>query len=103
MRGTLSRTELRQVLAATYHQVWWPPTDTVTHDDDCLPVWHEASGNYLDPATGELLPAWDQALDAIGPETSRSMWPGSGPGSTPRASSPEAVTPTGVSATSPST
>ena len=25
MRGTLSRTELRQVLAATYHQVWWPP------------------------------------------------------------------------------
>ena len=33
MRGTLSRTELRQVLAATYHQVWWPPTDTVKHDD----------------------------------------------------------------------
>ena len=27
IRGTLSRTELRQVLAATYHQVWWPPTD----------------------------------------------------------------------------
>ena len=33
MRGTLSRTELRQVLAATYHQVWWPPTDTIKHDD----------------------------------------------------------------------
>ena len=31
-----------------------------------LPVWHEASGNYLDPATGEVLPTWDQALDAIG-------------------------------------
>ncbi|MGH3164667.1 MAG: replication initiator, partial [Trebonia sp.] len=28
MRGTLSRTELRQVLAATYHQVWWPDTST---------------------------------------------------------------------------
>ena len=27
IRGTLSRTELRQVLAATYHQVWWPPAD----------------------------------------------------------------------------
>ena len=66
MRGTLSRTELRQVLAATYHQVWWPPTDTVKHDDASLPVWHEASGNYLDPATGEFLPTWDQALDAIG-------------------------------------
>ena len=66
MRGTLSRTELRQVLAATYHQVWWPPTDQVKHDDASLPVWHEASGNYLDPATGELLPTWDDALDAIG-------------------------------------
>ena len=30
MRGTLSRTELRQVLAATYHQVWWPDPSTVT-------------------------------------------------------------------------
>jgi len=68
MRGTLSRTELRQVLAATYHQVWWPRTDQVKHDDASLPIWHEASGNYLDPATGELLPTWDQALDAIGPD-----------------------------------
>ena len=68
MRGTLSRTELRQVLAATYHQVWWPDTSTVRHHDDELPVWHEASGNYLDPATGEVLPSWDQALDAIGDE-----------------------------------
>jgi hypothetical protein len=66
MRGTLSRAELRQVLAATYHQVWWPPTDQVKHDDASLPVWHEASGNYLDTATGEVLPTWDQALDAIG-------------------------------------
>src|ERR1022692_4110080 len=66
IRGTLSRTELRQVLAATYHQVWWPPVDHVTHDDGNLPVWHEASGNYLDSATGEILPFWDDALDAIG-------------------------------------
>ena len=68
MRGTLSRTELRQVLAATYHQVWWPDTSTVRYHDDELPVWHEASGNYLDPATGEVLPTWDEALDAIGAE-----------------------------------
>ena len=60
-----SRTELRQVLAATYHQVWWPDTSAVRYDDE-LPVWHEASGNYLDPATGEVLPTWAQALDAIG-------------------------------------
>ncbi len=25
IRGTVSRAELRQVIAATYHQVWWPP------------------------------------------------------------------------------
>ena len=40
---------------------------TVRFDGDRLPEWHEASGNYLDPGTGELLPTWDQALDSIGP------------------------------------
>jgi hypothetical protein len=65
IRGTISRAELRQVLAATYHQVWWPPASHVKHDDAHLPVWHEASGRYLDPATGEFLPTWDEALDAI--------------------------------------
>ena len=55
MRGTVSRSELRQVLAATYHQVWWPDTSAVRYPDGDLPVWHEASGNYLDPATGEIL------------------------------------------------
>jgi hypothetical protein len=65
-RGTFSRAELRQVLAATYHQVWWPPAIEVKYPDGELPVGQEASGNYLDPATGELLPTWDQALDAIG-------------------------------------
>jgi hypothetical protein len=67
IRGTVSRADLRQVLAATYHQVWWPSTAEIRFDADQLPVWHEASGNYLDPTTGEVLPTWDQALDAIGP------------------------------------
>ena len=66
MRGTVSRTELRRVLAATYHQVWWPATSVVRFGDGALPVWDEAAGTYLDPATGEVLPTWDQALDAIG-------------------------------------
>jgi hypothetical protein len=68
LRGAVSRADLRQVLAATYHQVWWPATDVVRYDGDQLPVWHEASGNYLDPVTGEVLPTWDQALDGIGPQ-----------------------------------
>jgi hypothetical protein len=66
MRGTVSRAELRKVLAATYHQVWWPSTSAVKFSGDHPPVWDEHSGSYLDPATGEVLTAWDQALDAIG-------------------------------------
>jgi hypothetical protein len=68
LRGTLARSELRQVLAATYHQVWWPDTSTVRFEGDHLPVWDEQGRNYLDPQTGELLPTWDEALDAIGPQ-----------------------------------
>jgi hypothetical protein len=67
IRGTVSRAELRQIIAATYHQVWWPPTDHVRFDGDRIPVWHEPTGRYLDPATGELLPEWGDALDGIGP------------------------------------
>jgi hypothetical protein len=66
MRGTVSRADLRQVIAATYHQVWWPSTAAVRFECDHLPVWHEPTGGYLDPATGEILPTWEQAVDAIG-------------------------------------
>ena len=64
IRGTVSRAELREVLAATYHRVWWPSTETIKYDGDHLPVWDETSATYLDPATGEVLPTWDEALSA---------------------------------------
>src|SRR5690606_2429564 len=64
VRGTLPRAELRQIVAATYHQVWWPPVDTVRFEGDHLPVWADGVG-YLDPTTGEVLPTWDQALDDL--------------------------------------
>jgi hypothetical protein len=67
VRGSVPRPLLRQVLAATYHQVWWPATEEVRFAGDELPVWDEDSGNYVDPATGEVLQTWDDALDAIGP------------------------------------
>jgi hypothetical protein len=67
IRGTIARTELRKVLAATYHQVWWPATAIKYHDGDALPVWADQAAGYIDPATGEVLPTWDEALDAIGP------------------------------------
>ncbi len=66
MRGTVSRAELREVIAATYHQVWWPSTDAVRFDGGHLPIWDEDKATYLDPDTGEVLPTWDEALDAIG-------------------------------------
>jgi hypothetical protein len=56
------------VLAATYHQVWRPDASVIKYDLGHLPVWDEGVGGYLDPATGEVLPTWDQALDAIGPD-----------------------------------
>jgi hypothetical protein len=65
MRGTISRRELREVIAATYHQVWWPSTEQVAFDGDHLPAWDDATGTHLDPETGEILPTWDDALDAI--------------------------------------
>jgi Replication initiator protein, pSAM2 len=68
IRGTISRRELREVIAATYHQVWWPSTETAKYDGGCLPVREEHTGTYLDPGTGEVLPTWDQALDTIGDE-----------------------------------
>ena len=67
IRGTVSRAELRQIIAATYHQVWWPPANEVRFDGDRLPAWHKSSGRYLDPDTGEVLTDWDDALAAIGP------------------------------------
>jgi hypothetical protein len=66
IRGAVPRAVIRQVIAATYHQVWWPSTEVVQFGDDALPVWDEDLGTYLDPATGEVLPNWGQALDAIG-------------------------------------
>jgi len=66
IRGTISRAEFREVIAATYHQVWWPTTATVKYDSRHLPVWDEHTATYLDPDTGEILPTWDQALDVIG-------------------------------------
>ena len=65
LRGTIARSELHLVLAATYHQVWWPDVPVKYGDGDELPVWLDQVGGYVDPATGEVLPTWDEALDAI--------------------------------------
>ena len=69
IRGTIPRALLRQVAAATYHQVWWPPCDTPAYDPARPASWPRwapdagPAGAYVDPATGEILPTWTQALD----------------------------------------
>lgn len=42
-------------------QVWWPEFDVPVYVGR-LPVWTGAG--YCDPATGEMLPSWGEALDA---------------------------------------
>jgi hypothetical protein len=63
IRGTIPRTRLRQVTAATYHQVWWPPATERRYEPDQPPVWDGQAGGYVDPDTGQPLPTWGQALD----------------------------------------
>ncbi|MFI6882831.1 replication initiator [Streptosporangium canum] len=78
IRGTLPRAEVKAIATATYHQVWWPAADEVRFEGEHLPVWTPRAelpdngtypdgqaGDYLDPATGELLPTWDEALDQL--------------------------------------
>jgi hypothetical protein len=67
IRGTIPRALLRQVAAATYHQVWWPQHDQPVYSADALPIWDETRPDpcYIDPATGAPLRTFDQALDDI--------------------------------------
>jgi transcriptional regulator with XRE-family HTH domain len=68
IRGTISRAELRQVVAATYTQVWWPPTDTVKYAGDRLPYWDVSARAYLDPDTHAPLTTWEDALKVLDDE-----------------------------------
>lgn len=65
LRGAIPRAILRQVVAATYVQVWWPPFHTPVYDErDRPPVWDGT--DYVDATTGTVLPSWRQALDDLG-------------------------------------
>ena len=64
VRGAIPRNLFRQVISATYHQVWWPRHDVPVYDGHMLPVWTDELG-YVDPRDGVQLPTWQEALDAI--------------------------------------
>ena len=65
IRGAVARQVFRQVVAATYHQVWWPQFDESVFTEDRLPVWSIEVDGYLDLATGAALPTWQEALDRL--------------------------------------
>ena len=75
MRGTVSRAEIRRVLAATYHQVWWPDTSAVKYDGDQLPVWDEHTGTTWTRLPGKSCPPGTRPSTSSA--TSRTTWPGS--------------------------
>jgi hypothetical protein len=68
MRGAIPRRLLRQVIKATYLQVWWPQCDRPVYVHR-VPEW-DGSG-YCDPDTGQILPTWHEAVDDLAedPET----------------------------------
>jgi hypothetical protein len=72
VRGAIPRQVIRDVVAATYHQVWWPPQDVpscgeVVWVDDLgeLEPTMVGEGGYVEAATGWVLPTWDEALDDV--------------------------------------
>jgi hypothetical protein len=64
IRGAIPRAIFRQVVAATDYALWWPSFDQAVYVDR-LPEWTGPENGYADPDTGELLPTWQQALDAL--------------------------------------
>src|SRR5262245_12921833 len=64
IRGTIPRRIVRDVRAATYHQVWWPAHDEPVYVER-LPRLSNEAGGYVDPVTGSVLTTWHQALDAL--------------------------------------
>jgi len=65
IRGTIPRTMLERVAAATYHQVWWPSVAEPRCTLDRPPTWDADQKAWIDPDTREPLTTWQQALDAI--------------------------------------
>ncbi len=64
IRGTIPRTELRAIAAATYHQVWWPTHNEIRYSGDHVPRWDGAHG-FVDPDTRAPLPTFDSACEDL--------------------------------------
>ncbi len=65
IRGTIPRAELRQIVAATYHQVWWPHHNQLLYSQQRPPVWDPRTKAFTDPDTRIPLPTWEQACTEL--------------------------------------
>ncbi|KAA2266175.1 replication initiator protein [Solihabitans fulvus] len=65
VRGSISHELIRQVTAATYHQVWWPAHDQRVYDGERLPVWDPRAKAFVDPDTEQPLTVWADAVDQV--------------------------------------
>jgi hypothetical protein len=54
---------VKELTAATYVSVWWPPADVPIYNETHYPEWHD--GTYVDPDTRVPLPTWEEALNAL--------------------------------------
>ena len=99
IRGTVSRAEIRRVLAATYHQVWWPRRPQSSTTGTSCPCGTRRPGTTSTRPPGKCCRPGTRRSTPSARMTSRGMWPGSGTGSTPRACWPDPRTRGGASAT----
>ncbi|MFG3621242.1 replication initiator [Nocardia sp. NPDC047654] len=67
IRGTVPRELVKQVIDATYHQVWWPHFDPEEeiYPGDKVPVWDDRKLTFVDPDTGEVLPTFDERQECL--------------------------------------
>jgi hypothetical protein len=66
LRGAIPHAVVRQVAAATYHQVWWPGHEQLVYDNpNHQPQWDSDRRTFTDPDTGMPLKTWDEALQAL--------------------------------------
>lgn len=65
IRGSIPHKVLRQVVDATYHQVWWPAHDEPVYTDERMPVWDDRAKAFVDPDSRQPLEDWDSAVDEL--------------------------------------
>ncbi|MFF0608414.1 replication initiator [Nocardia tengchongensis] len=65
VRGTDPHALINQIIAATYHNQWWPNFDHEQYTDDRMPVWVSEAGTFVDPDHGYILPTFDDAMALI--------------------------------------